>query len=177
MEWRSVVVLILASIAAWTDIRERKLYNWNTYLGMVIGFAMHCLPGSPLAWNDSLMGWAACGGLMLMCFVLMPVGGGDVKLMAMLGAGLGLEDGLTALLWTCTLGALLAVGTVIWQVGVVSIMHGTLRRMKFVLTAHGWIPWTDEQKQILNQRFRLGPCALVAVVITRLPVLLGVVGQ
>ena len=172
MLWRTIVVLILVAIAAWTDLRERKLYNWNTYSGMLIGLALHALPGSPLAFTDSLAGWLACGLLMLLCFVLMPVGGGDVKLLAMIGAGLGLEDGLTALLWTCTLGAISALASVIWQVGAWTILKGAVHRAVMLIHAQGWVPWSTEQKEVLNQRFRLGPCALLAVVITRAEVLL-----
>ncbi len=173
MLWRTIIVLILVAIAAWTDLRERKLYNWNTYSGMLIGLAMHALPGSPIALTDSLAGWLACGFLMLLCFVLMPVGGGDVKLLAMIGAGLGLEDGLNALLWTFTLGAISALASVIWQVGAWTILQGAVHRAALLIRAKGWVPWTTEQKQVLNQRFRLGPCALLAVVITRAGVLFG----
>jgi prepilin peptidase CpaA len=173
MLWRTIVVLILVAIAAWTDLRERKLYNWNTYTGMLIGFAMHALPGSPMALSDSLAGWLACGSIMLLCFVMMPVGGGDVKLLAMIGAGLGLEDGLTALLWTCTLGAISALSAVIWQVGAWTIFKGAVHRATLLIRAKGWVPWTTEQQQVLNQRFRLGPCALLAVLITRAEILFG----
>ena len=167
MLWRTVITLILVAIAAWTDLRERKLYNWNTYSGMLIGLAMHALPGSPIAFTDALAGWLACGLLMLFCFVLMPVGGGDVKLLAMLGACLGLEDGLTTLLWTCTLSAIVAAAAVIWQVGAWTILKGTLHRASLLLRARGWVPWTLDQKEVLTQRFRLGPCALAAVLFTR----------
>jgi Flp pilus assembly protein protease CpaA len=173
MLWRTIVVLILVAIAAWTDLRERKLYNWNTYSGMLIGLAIHALPGSPIALTDSLAGWLGCGLLMLLCFVWMPVGGGDVKLLAMIGAGLGLEDGLNALLWTCTLGAISALAVVIWQVGAWTLLKGTVYRAALLIRAKGWVPWTTEQRQVLNQRFRLGPCALLAVVITRAEVLFG----
>ena len=173
MLWRTIIVLILVAMAAWTDVRERKLYNWNTYSGMLIGLAMHALPGSPMAFSDALAGWLACGFLMLLCFVLMlGTGGGDVKLLAMMGAGLGLEDGLTALLWTCTLGAISALAAVIWQVGAWTILKGAVHRAAWLIRAKGWVPWTTEQKQVLNQRFRLGPCALLAVVLTRWEVLL-----
>lgn len=173
MLWRTIVVLILVAIAAWTDLRERKLYNWNTYTGMLIGLGIHALPGSPIALTDSLAGWLACGLLMLLCFVLMPVGGGDVKLLAMIGAGLGLEDGLVALLWTCTLGAITAAAVVIWQVGAWNILKGSIQRASLLIRAKGWVPWAPEQKQVLNQRFRLGPCALLAVLVTRAERLFG----
>lgn len=167
MDWRSVVVIGLVLIAAWTDLRERKLYNWNTYTGMILGGVMHALPGSPINWADALAGWLACGLIMLLCYTLMSVGGGDVKLMAMLGACLGLEQGLIALLWTCTVAAIAAIAEVVWKMGAMTILRGVVVRFGQVFRAGGWVPWAPEQRQILNQRFRFGPCALIAVLLTK----------
>ncbi len=47
---------------------------------------------------------------MLVLFVFFRIGGGDVKLLAMLGAFLGLEQGIETLLWTFVLGG--AVGLI-----------------------------------------------------------------
>jgi prepilin peptidase CpaA len=165
MYWQIGIVLTLVSIAAWTDLRDRKLYNWNTYSGMLIGFAMSALPQSRITPGDALAGWVVCGLIMLVCYVLLNVGGGDVKLIAMLGACLGLEDGLSAMLWTCTLAAIAAAATVIWQVGAWELLKGTVHRIKMLIQSRGWVPWTTEQRQILNQRFRFGPSALAAVLL------------
>ncbi len=165
MHWQMGIVLILVSIAAWTDLREGKLYNWNTYSGMLIGFTMSLLPESRIAPGDALAGWLVCGFMMLVCYVLLNVGGGDVKLIAMLGACMGLEDGLNAMLWTCTLAAIAATATVIWQVGAWELLKGTGHRLKMLIQARGWVPWSAEQRTVLNQRFRFGPSALAAVVL------------
>ncbi len=173
MLWRTVVLLILVSIAAWTDLRERKLYNWNTYSGMLIGLVMHLLPGSPLATGDVLLGWFVCGGLMVLAFTFLPMGGGDVKLMAMIGMGLGLEDGLTALLWSVTFAAIQAVASVVWQLGAWNLAKGGLQKLIWVFRAKGTVPWTSDQQKILDQKFRLGPAALLGVLITRAELLFG----
>ena len=165
MGWQLGIVLILTSIAAWTDLRDGKLYNWNTYSGMLIGLGMSLLPGSRITLSDALAGWFACGLIMLVCFVLLNIGGGDVKLMAMLGACLGLEDGLNALLWTCTIAAISAAATVIWQVGAIELLKGTGHRIRMLVQAKGWVPWSPEQRQVLHQRFRFGPSALAAVLL------------
>ncbi|RLS56482.1 MAG: prepilin peptidase [Planctomycetota bacterium] len=167
MLWRTVVLLILVAIAAWTDLRERKLYNWNTYTGMLIGLVIHLLPGSPLSVGDVLLGWLACGGLMLVAFTFLPMGGGDVKLMGMMGMGMGLEDGLMALLWSVTFAAILAAAHVIWQLGAWNLLRGGFRKATYIVGAQGPVPWTDEQQQVLNQKFRLGPAALLGVLVTR----------
>lgn len=165
MHWQMGIVLILVSIAAWTDLRVGKLYNWNTYSGMLIGLAMSFLPESRITPGDAFSGWWICGFIMLICYVLMNVGGGDVKLIAMLGACLGLEDGLNALLWTCTIAAIAAVASVIWRVGAWELLKGTCHRIRMLVQAQGWVPWSPEQRQVLNQKFRFGPSALAAVLL------------
>ena len=67
--------------------------------------------------RESLLGLLICGFTMLVCFVMFRVGGGDVKLMAMLGAFLGPEQGITAMLWTFVLGACVGLIALIWRVG------------------------------------------------------------
>src|SRR5438270_468124 len=67
--------------------------------------------------EDSLKGFAVCGGLMLVCFVFFGIGGGDVKLIAMMGAFLGFYRGVEALLWTFVLGAAAGLAILIWRVG------------------------------------------------------------
>ncbi|RLS40008.1 MAG: prepilin peptidase [Planctomycetota bacterium] len=165
MDWQMGIVLILVSIAAWTDLSVGRIYNWNTYTGMLIGLGMSFLSESRITPGDAFSGWWICGLIMLVCYVLLNVGGGDVKLIAMLGACLGLEDGLNALLWTCTIAAITAAASVIWQVGAWELLKGTVYRMKLLIQAKGGVPWSPEQRRTLNQRFRFGPSALAAVLL------------
>ena len=53
---------------------------------------------------DAALGMFVCGGLLLVCYVFFSIGGGDVKLLAMLGAFLGIEQGIEVVLWTLVLG-------------------------------------------------------------------------
>ena len=95
-----VTLLLLLVAATITDIRAQMIYNWNTYPGIVLGFVMRSVAGGMPAFEDSVKGFFVCGGLMLVCFVLFGLGGGDLKLIAMMGAFLGFERGVEALLWT-----------------------------------------------------------------------------
>src|SRR5690606_1594695 len=99
-----VLLLILLLIAAVTDVTVNRIYNWNTYPGIAAAFALH---GWSSGWEGvrfSLEGFLACGVVMLLCFVVSDIGGGDVKLIAMIGAFLGVQAGIEALLWTFVLG-------------------------------------------------------------------------
>ncbi len=114
----TVMLLGLTLVAAVTDVLRNKIYNWNTYSGILAGLALSAV-GSVWLWadgtaearlaywlgspplSDSVGGLLMCGVLMIVCFSFFPgIGGGDVKLMAMVGALLGTEKGLEALLWT-----------------------------------------------------------------------------
>ena len=86
------VVLAAALVATVTDLWRYKLYNILTLQLLVSGLVWHSLAPSPpaLGLGGSLLGFAFGFGLLLVFHLLGGVGGGDVKLMAAVGAWLGL---------------------------------------------------------------------------------------
>lgn len=87
--------------------------------GIVIGFLFTWLTGE-LAWWDSLGGLLAGGGVFLAIAFLYEklagregLGGGDVKLLAMIGAWLGLRSILVVIIISCSLGSVIGIG-VMW---------------------------------------------------------------
>jgi prepilin peptidase CpaA len=166
-----LVIVGFTAIAAWTDWRSGRIYNALTLPGMLIGVAGRTwLEGSP-GGADALGGWFAVGGLMVVALALFPhVGGGDVKLMAMLGAMLGLERGLEALLWTCTVAVVQVLAILTWKAGA----WNACRAIWVSLTRRGPSPTVESGKaedradpisSMLTDRMRMAPAALVAVVI------------
>jgi prepilin peptidase CpaA len=117
--------------------------------------------------GQSLLGLAFCGAVLLVCFVFLEVGGGDVKLMAMIGAFLGWQDGLTAMLWTFILGACAAIVVLIWRVGPWRLATRVARQALWTVRLGSWSPLTAEERAELKPPLFLTPCALVAVVIVR----------
>src|ERR1041385_6473577 len=104
----TALLIGLVLTAAVTDATRHRIYNWTTYPGIIAGLALAVIgaiwqrlsPESAVHWQpflgwlpltDSLLGFAACGALMTVCFVLFGAGGGDVKLLAMIGSLVGLE--------------------------------------------------------------------------------------
>ncbi len=120
----------------------------------------------PLA--DAGWGLLTCGGLMVVCFVLFPgIGGGDVKLMAMIGTLMGWEKGLEALLWTFVLGSCFSLIILVWRVGPVTTVWRVVRLISTRLLRLPWLrPLSDEERVALKTAgFRRA--ALAAVVIVR----------
>jgi prepilin peptidase CpaA len=102
---------------------------------------------------------------MLVSYVLFHVGGGDVKLLAMIGAFLGVEEGIEALLWTFVLGGIAGLALLIWRVGFVKLLTGTCRHLLWSLKIGDWLPLTEEERRDLQRPLYLAPAAVVAVVI------------
>jgi prepilin peptidase CpaA len=179
----TILLLGLVLLATVTDLARHKIYNWTTYTGMLAALGLSaagsaCLSlgyGSEdllcrLGWIsiwDSLLGLAACGLVMLVCFVGFRVGGGDVKLIAMLGAILGLEQGITAMLWTFVLGGCTGVIVLIWRVGPLRLVTRVLRQVLWTLRLGRWSPLSESERAQLQPPLFLAPSALAAVLIVR----------
>jgi Flp pilus assembly protein protease CpaA len=179
----TVLLLALVAVASITDLLWHKIYNWTTYSGILAAFgssaagwallAAGWATESRLRWlgwispAESFLGLLACGGLMLLCLVFFDIGGGDVKLIAMLGAAMGWEKGLEAMLWTFILGGCLALIVLVWRVGPWRLVAGVFRQVVWALRLGRWSPLGEAQRAELHAPLFLAPSALVAVAIVR----------
>jgi prepilin peptidase CpaA len=177
----TMLLLVLVLVATITDVRRHKIYNWTTYSGILAALGLSglrsLLPAvtdleeeqleflSRLPLRESVVGLLACGFLMLVCFVLFRVGGGDVKLIAMLGAFLGPYHGFEAMLWTFVLGGCMGLIILIWRVGPWRLFVRTLQQLLWTLRLGGWSPLTEDERAQLQPRLFLAPSALAAAII------------
>ena len=167
--WATLVLLVCLTLAAWTDVRRGMIYNWTTYPGILLGLAAQFLDAGSAGLEDGLRGFATCGGLTLFIFLFGGTGGGDVKLLALLGACLGWRDGVEAMLWTFVLGALMAVIALIWQVGAITLLRQTCRHLWWLVRLRGWLPLSPEERRPLQRTLFLAPAAWVALWLVRGP--------
>jgi prepilin peptidase CpaA len=84
------VVLIAVGITAVTDVWKFKVYNALTLPLLCSGLLYHAYTGGSAAWLGSILGALFGFGMLLGLYVLGGIGGGDVKLMAGVGAWLGM---------------------------------------------------------------------------------------
>lgn len=91
---QAVVLLPLAVVlltCAWTDFKSRKVYNNVTYPSFFIGLGTHAIA---LGWAGLLDGFLAAliaFGLGLLLLMTRMIGGGDIKLLIVVGAFLGIQ--------------------------------------------------------------------------------------
>jgi prepilin peptidase CpaA len=164
----TILLLVLTTIIALSDVVTHRIPNWTTYTGIVLALVVNSLErgwDGPRGLEDSLKGLGLCGGLMLVSYVLFHVGGGDVKLLAMIGAFLGVEAGVETLLWTFVLGGIAGLTLLVWRVGFITLLAGSCRHLLWSLKIGDWLPLSDEERRNLQRPLYLAPAAVVAVVV------------
>jgi prepilin peptidase CpaA len=126
-----ICALAIAVVGAVNDVRGARIPNWLTYSGLL----------SALVVRFSLFGWAGlrggfaglllAGGIFYFLFLLGGMGGGDVKLMAAVGAWAGTKQAISILGGSAIAGGILAV----WYVLAYKQLGQTLLNM-LTLTSH-----------------------------------------
>ena len=97
------------------DWRFRRIPNWLTVSGLVVGVAVNTALGGWHGLKASLLGVALGLGLLLPFVLLRSLGGGDWKLAGALGACLGPRQLGAVLAITVLLAGIMALGTVIYR--------------------------------------------------------------
>lgn len=96
MHLRWAGVLLVSGIAAVHDARSGHIPNWLVGLGLALGaggsiaaLALTDVLAALARTGSAALGFVACGAVPLLLFRLKALGGGDVKLLATVGAQLG----------------------------------------------------------------------------------------
>ena len=107
--------MLLALIAGWTDLRSRRIPNWLTVSGLVLGIALRSFfQGWPGA-KTSLLGTVLGLGLLLPFVLLRSLGAGDWKLAGALGAFTGPAILTDLLIGSIFVAGLMAAALVIYK--------------------------------------------------------------
>jgi len=109
------LAVALTLIAGWTDWRSRRIPNWLTVPGLLIGVSANVLANGRAGLKASLLG-AGLGLLLLLPFVfLRSLGAGDWKLAGALGAFVGPAALVDMLLGSVFVAGVMALGLVIYK--------------------------------------------------------------
>ena len=122
-----VVLIVLVLAAAVYDVRYRRIPNWVSVSGAVIGLGLNTfLFNGVSGLIFSAKGLALGFGLYFLLYALHAMGAGDVKLMGAVGSLVGWQDWFGIFLITAILGGILAllvmvlrgrVKKTLWNVG------------------------------------------------------------
>jgi len=104
-----IVGLTIASIACVTDLRTRRIPNVLTFGAALAGLLYQFVNGGIDGLGNGALGWLVGALIFVLPFALGGLGGGDVKLLAALGAWLGPENVLWLSLYTGVAGGVMAL--------------------------------------------------------------------
>jgi prepilin peptidase CpaA len=130
------LAVALALIAGWTDWRSRRIPNWLTVPGFLLGVSLNVLAGGWAGLKTSLLG-AGLGLLVLLPFVfLRSLGAGDWKLAGALGAFVGWEAMADLLMGSVFAAGIMAMVLVIYKGRFKQTMRNIGRMLASLLTFH-----------------------------------------
>jgi prepilin peptidase CpaA len=104
-----VAALGIGVVACLTDLRTRRIPNWLTFGGAVAALAFHLWTGGLMGVVSASAGWLIGVLLFFLPFALGGMGGGDLKLLAALGAWLGPIPTVWLALYTGAAGGVMAL--------------------------------------------------------------------
>lgn len=112
--------IVVAAGATITDVRAARIPNALTVISGLTGLVAHTMLPGGSGWLTSVAGLAGGLAVFFPFFALGGLGGGDVKLMAALGAWVGWPDVISLALYAALAGGVVAIG--------VGLSHGYLRQ-------------------------------------------------
>lgn len=120
-------------VAAWWDLRERRIPNALTVPAFLLALAFRAIPGGETLLSG--IGGAGLGLLvMLPFFALGAVGGGDTKLVIAVGAFLGPEGLVGALVVASFAGAVMAAWATYRARVIIPVLFSCVALMKYAVT-------------------------------------------
>lgn len=109
------VILTLAAIAAFTDVRKGEIPNWLTLPAIVLAPIAHGVVGGGSGLLASLLGLLVSSLVPLLIFYRQGMAGGDVKLFAAIGAVGGVMVGVEVQFLSLVAASIYAVGQLAWN--------------------------------------------------------------
>jgi prepilin peptidase CpaA len=107
--------VLLSLVAGWTDLRSRRIPNWLTVPGLLVGLAANTVLSGWGGLRASLLGAAVGLALLLPLVLLRSLGAGDWKLAGSLGAFAGPGILMDLLLGSVFVAGVMAVALVIYK--------------------------------------------------------------
>lgn len=160
-----IVLALVVLIAGYYDIRWRRIPNWLTLSSALIGFALNAfLANTP--WDGlkfALWGFLLATLINFPLYALHARGAGDVKLLAAVGALVGLKDWLAIFVISGLLGGVLAIALMLGA----GRFRRTLWNTGYIVSelAHLRPPHMQRQELDINSpiSFRLPQGAVIAL--------------
>lgn len=105
----SIALLLVVTLAAVYDLRFRRIPNWLSLSGLMLGLGLNVLLGGGTGLRAAALGIGCALAVYLPLYLVRGMGAGDVKLMAAVGAMTGPARWFEVFLATALLGGVCAL--------------------------------------------------------------------
>ena len=130
-----VGAVLVALVGAVTDVRTARIPNRLTYTALLAALPLRTVLLGLSGLKSGAIGMLVAGGLFLLLYTLGAMGGGDMKLMAAVGAWVGSTEVMTLILAAALAGGVLAIGRIIFRNMVGETLRNTIRLIYYRLTS------------------------------------------
>jgi len=127
--------VLVASLGGVSDLRSARIPNWLTYSGLLTALVLRFVVMGWVGLKSGTVGLLVTGGIFLILFVMGAMGGGDLKLMACVGAWAGSGRVVAILLAAALAGGVLAIFYVFFRQGVRTTFWNLFELIRFRLTS------------------------------------------
>lgn len=168
--WQTVSGLLLIALmlaASVTDLLWHKIPNWATYTAIIWALVLNTFSQfssestigvlGAVGLADSLIGMVVPFFFMLVIFSMTGGGAGDVKLTAAMGAFLGLDRAIDAILFSFIFAGGFALLRAIWLQGPKNLFEIIFRTVGHWVLPVWVMPPNQDQKKFMKQPMPLGP--------------------
>src|SRR5205809_455804 len=130
-------LIVLVSLAAWSDLRTRRIPNSITVTGAAAGLLSHAFYHGVSGAVQSLAGAALGLAIFLGLYVAGGMGAGDVKLFGAVGAFAGPQALVTVFIFTGLIGGIAGIALALYR----GRLNQTLTRTRELLMDMGRLQW------------------------------------
>jgi len=109
MAINTLCAVVVGCAACITDVRSRRIPNSLTFGAAAAALVFHTVAPAGAGWFSAVAGWFVGALIMFVPFALRGLGGGDVKLLAALGAWLGPANAIWLALYAGVAGFVMAI--------------------------------------------------------------------
>ena len=153
-----VILIVVLLMAVVTDLHSSRIPNWLTFSAMGFALAEHAWLNSVDGLLFSLAGLGTGLGLFFLFYLAGGIGAGDVKLMAAIGAFVGVHGVLSCAWLAMIIGGVYAIGAMCYQWG----LAATGQRLVYAAygaVAIGGSAWSRELALPFKLRYGLAIAA------------------
>ncbi|MPM26044.1 hypothetical protein SDC9_72545 [bioreactor metagenome] len=129
----NILLLMLVSLSAAFDAKERRIPNKITFMGIIVGLLFNLITGGWTGLINSFLGLLAGIAIFFIPFAVGGMGAGDVKLMGAIGALMGWRFSMETAIYSALVGGVMVFVYLVYTRKMRDILSGMLLALVQVL--------------------------------------------